>query len=272
MRRSLVLMLICLLVPDAPVFGAGAGAERPPVDAAIVLAVDVSSSVDETRFRLQQSGYAAAFRSGAVQTAILGGPHHAIAVAYVQWAGSKAQHVAVTWTRVADEAEADALAARIEECARLDEGSTSISGAISFAMALLDAVPYAPDRRIIDVSGDGSNNSGRLAALARDEAVAVGITINGLPILAVEPELDSYYRDNVIGGSGAFLVPATDFTTFATAIASKLVREVAGGPVAPVGQGFGGNGGWTDRPRIATFGRNMLERRAPGQTRTLMEE
>lgn len=218
------LILLCL----------GLGGATPagrPVDVALVLAVDVSSSVDEARFRLQQSGYAAAFRNPMVQAALLGGPERAVSVAYVQWAGARTQHVAVAWTLIDSEAEAQDLADRIEATARLDEGSTSISGAISFAMALFDTSPYPPGRRVIDVSGDGSNNSGRMANLARDEAVAAGITINGLPILAVEAELDRYYRDNVIGGPGAFLVTATSFATFETAIANKLAREVATGPV-----------------------------------------
>jgi hypothetical protein len=220
MLRRFALILCCFGL------GGAAPAERA-VDVALVLAVDVSSSVDEVRFRLQQSGYAAAFRSPMVQVALLGGAEHAVAITYVQWAGAGSQHLVVAWTLIDSEAAARALADRIEASNRLDEGSTSISGAITFAMALLDASPYPADRRIIDVSGDGSNNSGRMAHLARDEAVAAGITINGLPILAVEPELDRYYRDNVIGGPGAFLVPATSFATFASAIVDKLVREVA---------------------------------------------
>ena len=236
MLRHVVLILFCL----------GLGGATPagrPVDVALVLAVDVSSSVDETRFRLQQSGYAEAFRNPAVQAALLSGPQHAVAVTYVQWAGAKSQHVAVAWTLVESEAEAQDLADSIEATARLDEGSTSISGAIGFAMGLLNTSPYPPDRRVIDVSGDGSNNSGRLANLARDEAVAAGITINGLPILAVEAELDRYYRDNVIGGPGAFLVSATSFATFAAAITNKLVLEVAASPGAsPVVLAKGGRG------------------------------
>jgi hypothetical protein len=221
MRWRFALILCCC-------FGLGGAApgERA-VDVALVLAVDVSSSVDEARFRLQQSGYATAFRSPQVQAALLSGGEHAVAIAYVQWAGAGSQHLVLTWTLVDSEAAASALADRIEASDRLGEGSTSISGAITFSMGLLDASPYPSARRIIDVSGDGANNSGRLAHLARDDAVAAGITINGLPILAVEPELDRYYRDNVIGGPGAFLVPATSFTTFARAIADKLVREVA---------------------------------------------
>lgn len=216
-------------------FGLGVGDAAPAgraVDVALVLAVDVSSSVDESRFRLQQSGYAAAFRSPLVQAALLGGPDHAIAVAYVQWAGATDQRLVLDWTLVDSEPAAQALADRIAASERFGEGSTSVSGAITFAMEQLRVSPYQADHRIIDVSGDGSNNSGRMAHLARDEAVASGITINGLPILAVEPQLDRYYRDNVIGGPGAFLVSATSFDTFATAIVNKLVREVAAIPNA----------------------------------------
>jgi hypothetical protein len=223
MLRRFALILCCFGL------GGAAPADRA-VDVALVLAVDVSSSVDEARFRLQQSGYAAAFRSPMVQAALLGGTEHAVSIAYVQWAGAGSQHLVLAWTRIDSEAGARALADRIEASERLDEGSTSISGAITFARALLDVSPYPAGRRIIDVSGDGSNNSGRMAHLARDEAVAAGITVNGLPILAVEPELDRYYRDNVIGGPGAFLVPAKSFETFATAITDKLVREVAAVP------------------------------------------
>jgi hypothetical protein len=227
MLRRFVLIILC--------FGLGSGMARAApaeraVDVALVLAVDVSSSVDENRFRLQQSGYAAAFRSPLVQAALLSGPEHAIAVAYVQWAGADNQHLVVDWTLVDGEAASQALADRIAASDRFGEGSTSVSGAITFARQLFETSPYPAEHRVIDVSGDGSNNSGRMAHLARDEAVATGITINGLPILAVEPQLDLYYRDNVIGGPNAFLVPATSFETFAAAIVNKLVREVAASP------------------------------------------
>ena len=232
MRRGLVLILVSLALGLMPGRDWGEGAlPTPAVDVALVLAVDVSSSVDEGRFHLQEAGYAAAFRNPTVQAALLSGPAHAIAVAYVQWAGARSQHVALAWTRVDSEAAARDLADRIGAIERLDEGSTSISGAIDFAMTLFQAMPYRAARRILDVSGDGSNNSGRLAYLARDDAVKAGITINGLPILTVEPELDRYYRDNVIGGPDAFMVPATGFDTFATAIAYKLEHEVAARPV-----------------------------------------
>src|SRR5579859_1941429 len=228
MLRWLALIVLCLGLGGARLLGRG-------VDVALVLAVDVSSSVDEGRFRLQQSGYAVAFRSPLVQAALLSGPAHAIAVAYVQWAGANTQHLVVDWTLVDSETASRALADRIVASERYGEGSTSISGAITFAMELLGDSPYPADRRIIDVSGDGSNNSGRMAHLARDQAVAKGIIINGLPILAVEPQLDRYYRDNVIGGPGAFLVSATSFETFAAAIVNKLVREVAAVPSPATG-------------------------------------
>jgi hypothetical protein len=121
-----------------------------------------------------------------------------------------------------------AFAAAIEAAPRqLFGGGTSISGAIDYARALLAQVPGEPTRRVIDVSGDGSNNSGRSVTLARDEAVSAGVGINGLPILSVEPDLDHYYRDYVIGGPGAFMVPATSYETFAEAIIKKLITEIA---------------------------------------------
>ena len=112
---------------------------------------------------------------------------------------------------------------------RLFGGGTSISGAIDYARLLLMRTPVTPARRVIDVSGDGSNNSGRPVTAARDEAVRAGIGINGLPILSIEPDLDDYYRDYVIGGPGAFMVPAASFETFGEAILKKLITEIAAG-------------------------------------------
>jgi len=216
--------------------GRAALAQEPaapaPVDLQLVLAVDASGSVNETRFQLQKRGYAAAFRNPRVVDAITAGSRHAIAVTMTQWTGPSLHVQVVTWTRVSDAASAEALAATIEATPRrLFGGGTSLSGAIDYAMALLAASPYRGTRRIIDVSGDGSNNAGRLASLARDEAVRAGVVINGLPITWIEPGLDAYYRDNVIGGSGAFVVAVDSYDNFADAILNKLVTEIAG--IAP---------------------------------------
>jgi hypothetical protein len=180
------------------------------------------------RFDLQKQGYAAAFRNPRVLNAIRSGLSQAIAVTMLQWTGPRLQVHVVPWMVVKDAASAEALAAAIESVPRkLFGGGTSISGAIDYARLLLAQAPYDPARRVIDVSGDGSNNSGRPVGLARDEAVRAGIGINGLPILTVEPDLDRYYRDFVIGGPGAFMVPATSYETFAEAIIKKLINEIA---------------------------------------------
>jgi hypothetical protein len=198
------------------------------VDAQLVLAVDVSGSVNETRYELQRQGYADAFRSPRVIQAIRAGAHQAIAVAMVQWTGPTLHVLVVDWTLVRDAASAITLADRIASTPRqLFGGGTSLSGAIDYAMAIMPASPYRGDRRIIDVSGDGANNRGRPAELARDEAVKAGVVINGLPILSLEPELDAYYRENVIGGPGAFVIAAQTYEAFAEAILDKLINEIA---------------------------------------------
>jgi Protein of unknown function (DUF1194) len=203
-------------------------AAQPGVDLQLVLAVDASGSVDQFRFELQKRGYLAAFRHPRVLEAIRSGPHQAIAVTMVQWTGPMMQVQVVGWTMVGDEESAAAFATAIERTPRqLFGGGTSISGAIDHASTLFAKSPFRAARRVIDVSGDGSNNRGRSVNLARDEAVAAGIGINGLPILALEPDLDRYYYDNVIGGPGAFMVVAKDFETFGEAILKKLITEIA---------------------------------------------
>jgi Protein of unknown function (DUF1194) len=197
-------------------------------DLQLVLAVDASGSVDPVRFELQKRGYVAAFRHARVLQAIRSGPNQAIAVTMVQWTGPMLQVQVVGWTLVGDEESAAALAAAIERAPRqLFGGGTSISGAIDYATTLFPRSPFRAIRRVIDVSGDGSNNRGRPVTFARDEAVAAGIGINGLPILALEPDLDRYYYDSVIGGPGAFVVAAQNYETFAEAILKKLITEIA---------------------------------------------
>jgi hypothetical protein len=198
------------------------------VDLQLVLAVDASGSVNQTRFDLQKGGYAAAFRNPRVIEAIAAGARHSIAVAMVQWTGPTLHVQIIDWTQVSDATSAQALASAIEAAPRrLFGGGTSLSGAIDYAMTMLAASPFRGARRIIDVSGDGSNNAGRPAALARDEAVRAGVVINGLPITWIEPGLDLYYRDNVIGGPGAFVVAVDSYDNFADAILNKLVTEIA---------------------------------------------
>jgi hypothetical protein len=198
------------------------------VDMELLLAVDASGSVDATRFELQRKGYVAAFRSPQVLQAIAGGGKQSIAVSMFQWTGPQQQAEIVPWALIKDEASAKSVAALIETTPRkLFGGGTSISGAIDTAMKWFPQSPFRGERRVIDVSGDGSNNRGRSVTKARDDAVAADVVINGLPILAWEPDLDFYYKQNVIGGAGAFMIVAKDFDTFSDAILKKMIIEIA---------------------------------------------
>lgn len=209
----------------------GSARSDATVDLRLVLAVDASGSVNEARFELQKSGYAAAFRHPRVLQAIRSGPHRAIAVTMMQWTGPALQVQVLPWTLLGDEGATLAFAAAIDAAPRrLFSGGTSISGAIDQGVALLAQCPYEGPRSVIDVSGDGGNNRGRSASQARDEAVAAGIVINGLPILALDPTLDQHYLHNVIGGPNSFMVPASTFEEFADAILKKLIIEIADGP------------------------------------------
>jgi hypothetical protein len=219
-RALAALVLLAALASPAAAQGA--------VDLQLVLAVDASGSVDHYRFELQKQGYVAAFRHPRVLEAIRSGANQAIAVIMLQWTGPAMQVPVSGWTRVGDGESAQAFAAAIERAPRqLFGGGTSISGAIDFSATLFARSPYRAGRRVIDVSGDGSNNRGRPVTMARDEALAAGIGINGLPILALEPDLDRYYERNVIGGPGAFMVVAKDFESFGEAILKKMITEIA---------------------------------------------
>jgi hypothetical protein len=187
------------------------------VDLALVLAVDISRSMDPDEQDLQRKGFVEAFRSPAVHEAIRQGMLGRVSVVYMEWSGANQQQVVVPWTVVGDAEEAVMFADRLEQAPISRIMSTSISGAIDFSVTLLDQTGVEPLRKVIDVSGDGPNNQGRLVTLARDEAVAQGITINGLPIMLKRPSgmgdmehLDVYFRDCVIGGAGAFVVPVRE--------------------------------------------------------------
>lgn len=222
------------------------------VDLALVLAVDVSRSIDSDEYKLQREGYARAFADPRVINAIRSGQRGKIAVTFVEWSSSDSQRIAVDWTVVGDEESASLFAAAIMNINRMFADRTSISGGIDFAMAQFMRSGVVTERRTIDVSGDGVNNSGRSVTQARDEAVRQGVTINGLAIVndnpnpfpffnngfngfngfnGVPPEgLAEYYRQNVIGGMGAFMMVAEDFQSFAFAITNKLIREIAAVP------------------------------------------
>ena len=204
-------------------------AGAPPVDVQLVLAVDASGSVSQRRFELQRLGYVDAFRNPRVIRAIQSGMAGGIAVTMYQWTGPRLQVATIPWRRVSDRVSCEAMAKDIGDAPRaLFGGGTSISGAIDYGATLFPKCPFSSSRMVIDVSGDGANTSGRPATSARDDAVKKGIVINGLPILAVEFELDKHFEEEVIGGPGAFMVAAKDFESFGDAVARKLVQEISG--------------------------------------------
>lgn len=223
-----------LLARAALVLGIAAAAGRPaadpsrPVDVALVLEVDVSGSVNEQRFELQRRGYATALASPQVAEAILAGPNGAIAVTLVEWSGAGQQRQMISWSVIDGPAAAARFGSAVAETPRAFAEMTALGDAIDYGAALLRNGGFGAARLVIDVSGDGRANAGRRAHAARDDAVAAGITINGLPILGEEPGLDRYYRESVIGGTNAFVIVARDFEAFAEAIREKLVREIAG--------------------------------------------
>jgi len=231
---------------------APAGARADEVDLALVLAVDVSGSVDDDEYRLQRQGYVDAFLHPAVLSAIRGTPRGRIAVTYIQWGGAGYQRIAVPWTVLSDDASAAAFADQIARAPRARISGTSISGAIDFSVLQLSLIPHRPVRRVIDVSGDGVNNSGRPPDLARDAALALDISINGLVIMndnpgpgwqRYQPALDEHYREYVVGGPGAFVLSVDGFESFAHAILNKLIREISGLPPSTQLAGF-------DRPEL----------------------
>lgn len=237
LRRALSLLVLCigLAMPSARA--------AEPADLLLVLAADVSRSVTDDKFDLQRKGYAAAVTDKSVLEAITAGRTHRIAVLYMEWAGAENQQVVIDWTLIDGAKAAQAFAGRLLEAPRSFAGRTSISGGINFALAQLSRAPYAAERRTIDVSGDGTNNSGGLVESARDRAVKQDVTVNGLVILSAESMswnplhtnppggLAAYYRTHVIGGPGSFVMVAKDFHSFGEAIIKKLIAEIAG--VAP---------------------------------------
>jgi len=214
-------------------------ARAETVDLALVLAADVSRSIDDDEFKLQREGYAAAVTDQRVLSAIAAGQYGAIAICFVEWSGPDEQQVVADWTVIRDGESAASFATTLIDAPRSFVGRTSISAAIDFSRAYFTKSGVAYERRVIDVSGDGTNNSGRPVLDARDEAVAAGITINGLAIINQKPNpgyfahtqppegLPEYYRQNVTGGPGAFLLVVQDFSTFGEAMTQKLISEIA---------------------------------------------
>ncbi len=241
LMRPVLALLALALAAFAP-----ASARAQDVDLLLVLAADVSRSVDHQKFMLQREGYAAAISNPQVLNAIRSGLHGKIALHFLEWSGVGAQKVVIDWTVIDGPETARKFGDQLVEAPRSFADRTSISGGIEFSMVQLKRSPFQAARRTIDVSGDGTNNAGRDVRMARDEAVAQGVTINGLVILSQNqvpwnPEhtnppggLEQYYRDNVTGGPGSFVVAADGFESFGRAIVKKMVAEIALlHPVAP---------------------------------------
>lgn len=219
-------------------FSAAGELRAANIDLEVILATDVSRSIDATEFALQRQGYAAALTDPQVLAAIQRQPHGAIGICFVEFSGPHQQKVVIDWTRLATARDAAAVAAALRTAPRSFTGRTAVGTAIDFAAAHFAAAPWQGARRVIDISGDGTSNAGRPVTEARDDAVRRGITINGLAIinnkvdLGYSPHthppggLPLYYRRNVIGGSGAFLVVVKNFGSFAKAMAKKLAREI----------------------------------------------
>ena len=221
---------------------AGPARAAQAVDVALVLAADVSRSINDDEFALQRHGYAAAIADPRVIDAIGSGPHGAIAVSLVEWAGESEQKTVVDWAVIHDAADARKFAAALMAAPRSFVGRTAIGTALDFSMSLLGESGFEADRHVIDVSGDGTSNQGRSVTEARDAALSAGVTINGLAIfnktaaaqggylaLHTNPPggLAKYYRDNVTGGPGSFVLPIDDFNSFDEAMIRKLITEIA---------------------------------------------
>jgi len=230
--RALILLLLL----------AGVARAAEPVDMALVLVSDVSRSVDDSEFQMEKTGYAAAFNDPRVLAAIRSGAVGAIAVAYVEFAGPYEVNTVLDWRVVRDAGSARQLTDALEAAPRSFWGRTSISAGIDRAMQLLGENGFEAQRRVIDVAGDGTNNSGRDVSAARDDAVAAGVIVNGLAIINEHPVsytyahvqppggLTEWYRQNVIGGPGAFVVEVREFAAFGEAMTRKLINEIAALP------------------------------------------
>jgi hypothetical protein len=229
----LAVLLVTFLGSASAAFAADA------VDVALVLVTDVSRSIDDREFDLEKDGYAAAFTNPAVLAAIKSGANGAIAVAYIEFAGSNEVRTVLEWTTIRDAASAQSFATRLKAAPRSFWGRTAISAGIDQAVQLIAESGYESTRRVIDVCGDGTNNAGRDITQARDDAIKAGLTINGLAIINDHPVswtyahvqppggLAKYYRDNVAGGPGSFVQEIHDFHTFGEAMTRKLITEIS---------------------------------------------
>jgi len=248
--RQVRFISIAACVVFAAVGTGPTAAHSQTVDAAIALAADVSRSIDDQEFQLQRKGYAQAITSPQFLQAVEAGPHGAVALCFVEWAGPGQQAVVARWMVIRDGEAAADFAKILLDAPRSSAGRTAIGDGIDFAVAQLNAAGVSAVRRVVDVSGDGANNSGRPVTAARDDATAKGIVINGLAIINEKTGgipgtflyahthppggLPAYYHDNVIGGPGAFVLRIVNFDTFAEAMTNKLLAEISQAAPGPL--------------------------------------
>jgi hypothetical protein len=206
------------------------------VDLLLVMAVDVSRSIDEVEAELQRRGYIEAMTNDRVVDAILSGEHKAIGVCYVEWAGTHYQQTVIDWMLIESASGARRFSDTLAAAPRTSQSWTAVGQALAFSAARFDEAPFVSKRRVIDISGDGRTNNGPPAELVRDRLVTEGIVINGLPVMMnrtsfgrpPDATLDKYYEENVIGGPGSFMTVAANFDDFGRAVRSKLIREISG--------------------------------------------
>ena len=236
MRLFAILTVCSCAFSSCAVWTGPARALDLPVDLELILAVDVSDSIDEREARLQREGYIAALTDPEVQFAIASGPHRRIAMTYIEWAQSSHQRIIVDWMVIEGQAEAEAFARALTSAPYERNQWTSISAMLDFGVRQFAANGFEGTRKVIDVSGDGANNHGRDLGAAREEAIAAGVTINGLPIATERlskhgwprsADVDWFYANHVIGGPGAFMIIVEAPDTFASSIRRKLLREIA---------------------------------------------
>jgi hypothetical protein len=224
------------LVGSLAVLASGGAAKADtPVDLQLVLAVDVSRSIDEVEAELQRRGYVEALTNEHVIDAILSGEHKRIAVCYTEWAGTHYQMVVIDWTMIDSAATARRFSEKLAEAPRTSQSWTAVGAALAFAAQRFENSGYSSKRHVIDISGDGRTNDGPPAEMVRDKLVAQGIVINGLPVMMnrtnfgrpPDAGLDKYYEENVIGGPGSFMISAVNFDDFGRAVRTKLIREIS---------------------------------------------
>ncbi len=234
-RRSALVGSLAALAAGTP------ARAQTPVDLQLVLAVDVSRSIDEVEAELQRRGYIEALTNDRVVDAILSGEHKRIAVCYTEWAGTHYQVVVLDWTVIDSPGAARRFAEKLAEAPRTSQSWTAVGAALAHAGQRFENSPFLAKRRVIDVSGDGRTNDGPPAEIVRDKLVSQGIVVNGLPVMMNRTNfgrppdltLDKYYEDSVIGGPGSFMVVADNFDHFGRAVRTKLVREISDGAPSP---------------------------------------